>query len=208
MDVDCFSLGPLLVNTYVLRAGDQLALVDPGFADDELEARVDSLGGRVAYILLTHGHGDHIAAVEKYRARWGALLLAGDAELPMLADARKNLTAMFGSNPVEIRDVDRALKDGDQVTLGNFELAVITTPGHTTGSICFHCASEKILFTGDLLFAGSVGRSDFPGGDPHILADSLKRLTHLPDETRVLPGHGPATTIGREKRVNPFWPRR
>ena len=102
---------------------------------------------------------------------------------------------------------DRLLVDGDLVEAGALELHVIHTPGHTPGSICLHAPDDATLFSGDTLFAGSIGRTDFPGGDPDAILRSLGRLAALPEETAVHPGHGPDTTIGREERVNPFWPR-
>lgn len=211
MDVRSITVGPFMVSChFVSEDGCGPALViDPGAHPERLMAFVREHGYDVRLIVNTHGHGDHIgcnAALK--RAFPGAELAIHEADAPLLADPHLNLSAFFGfsaSSP----PADQLLKDGHDVALGNLTFEVIHVPGHSPGGICLGRRAADgdppVLFTGDCLFAGGIGRSDFPGGDGAALLKGIRdRLLTWPDETLVYPGHGPPTTIGRERRANPY----
>ena len=154
-------------------------------------------------ILLTHGHFDHIMAAEELRDYYHIPIYACRAEADMLRDPVKNMTEYYRV-PASF-DADRYLDDNDEFTCAGFRIQVMHTPGHTVGGCCYYLPEEKILFSGDTLFCGSVGRTDFPGGSMSQIITSLHRLIdNLPEETEVYPGHNSSTTIGDEKRDNPF----
>ena len=201
-------LGPLDTNCWLAEdgAGGPLIVIDPAGDPDELIA---ALRGRpVIAVVLTHGHFDHIGAAAEVLAATGAPLLVHAEDAASLREPMgMAMHAMMFGAVQKAPTPDRLLVDGDLVEAGALELHVIHTPGHTPGSICLHAPDDATLFSGDTLFAGSIGRTDFPGGDPDAILRSLGRLAALPEETAVHPGHGPDTTIGREERVNPFWPR-
>jgi hydroxyacylglutathione hydrolase len=156
-------------------------------------------------LILTHAHLDHIAGVDAVsRAFPGVELLIHEAEREWLTDPDLNLSGGYGF-PITCRPADRLLRDGDELTIGDETWQVMHTPGHSPGGITLYNAQRSVAFAGDTLFAGSIGRSDFPGSDFETLAHSIRtRLYTLPDATRILPGHGPETSVGREKRSNPF----
>ena len=153
-------------------------------------------------ILLTHGHGDHIGAVDALRDAMGAKLWIHAADAPMLSEAKKNLSVFMGFS-IETRPADHFLTDGQMLSVAGISLQVFHTPGHTPGGVCFYL--ENILFSGDSLFAESVGRCDFPGASSaQLIAALQEKIMCLPDETKVYPGHGPATSIGWERLYNPY----
>ncbi|MBC7104518.1 MAG: MBL fold metallo-hydrolase, partial [Firmicutes bacterium] len=164
-------------------------------------ARLKARGLKLRYIILTHGHVDHIAALGEVREATGAEVLIHAADAEMLTDPTRNLS-LFTGRRLRFSPAERLLADGDVVEVGTVCLEVIHTPGHTPGGICLK--TDDVVITGDTLFAGSIGRSDFPGGNHGQLIRSIKeRLLCLPGHTRVYPGHGPETTIEEEKRYNP-----
>jgi hydroxyacylglutathione hydrolase len=201
-------LGELETNCWLVSddAGGPLLVIDPAGEPDTL---FDEIGERqVAAVALTHGHFDHLGAASVLLARTGAPLLVHAADAAVVTSAEGNGGAMFGFDAVAPRP-DRLLVDEDVVEAGRVRLTVIHTPGHTRGSICLFAdtADGPHLFSGDTLFAGSVGRTDLPGGDARAMRASIARLASLPPATRVHPGHGPDTTLERESRVNFFWPK-
>lgn len=208
MRVDRVRVGPLDVNCWIVGADDDspVVVVDPG---DDAELILSALGDSVvSAVVLTHGHFDHLGAVRDLIAATGAPLMVHAADAPKVTSSVENGGAVFGftaTAPVP----DRVLEDDDLIAAGTLMLRVIHTPGHTPGGVCLlaDAGEESHLFSGDTLFAGSVGRTDLSGGDGRTLLRSIARLAALADTTIVHPGHGPDTTIARERRINPFWPR-
>lgn len=204
-------VGSLGTNCYVLRRRSVRAgsatVIDPGGEAGKIVDYLEGLGIAVDTILLTHGHSDHIGAVPELLARWPDTTVGISSEdHPMLADAVLNLSAFVGV-PVEVRPrVVRRLSGGDRLELHGVEIEVIPSPGHTPGGLSFYLPSpgQPVLFSGDTLFAGSVGRTDLPGGSAAELPASLKRLAGLPPQTVVYPGHGQATSIRAEIGGNPY----
>lgn len=204
-----FALGALWTNCYLVWDDDGEAfVVDPGGKADEVADFIGEQKLRLNWIILTHGHGDHIGGVAGLRGicKNGVAVHEKDAEY--LLSARKNFSSYSGE-PVELAAADRLLRDGDELKVGKMDIKVIHTPGHTLGGISLLVSENgaKALFSGDTLFARSIGRTDLPGGDEDTLMQSLKKLEPLPDDLGVYPGHGPATVLGEEKRYNPYWPR-
>ncbi len=200
-----FSVGAIDSNCYIIGCEKTLigAVVDPGAEAQHILARATDLGLEIRYIILTHGHVDHIGALAEVREATGAEVLIHAEDAPMLIDSRQNLSVFVGAN-IKSKPADRLLQEGDTINVGNIVIEVIHTPGHTRGGISLKCAPDVII-TGDTLFAGSVGRSDFPGGSHRQLIASIKnKLLKYPPETKIYPGHGPMTTIGAEKMHNPF----
>lgn len=210
MNIKRFALGPLWTNGYIVSssAGDTL-LIDPAAEGETLVKWMAENGLKLSAVLLTHGHIDHVSAISEPG-------LAGKADIyihPGDADMIKNPEKEFanrlgfkfsGVDPALVRE----LNDGDVLTFGPLSVKVIATPGHTQGSVCYLIKEDnsEVLFSGDTLFAGSVGRTDLAGGDADKLHKSLLILKGLSPELEVCPGHGPATTIYDESRRNPFWP--
>lgn len=210
--VKAFTLGPFQTNCYVvvpdessLGRGTPCWIVDASFEPDEMIECVRSRGLVPEALVLTHAHVDHIAGVADVRRAWPALpVFIHWEETDWLQSPESNLSALSGV-PVSAPGPDRELSDGDVLVLGGTRWNVLHTPGHSPGGITLYCARAGIAIVGDALFAGSIGRTDFPGCDHDLLLESIRtRLYTLPDEVKVYPGHGPATTIGREKKTNPF----
>ena len=197
-------VGEMATNCYILSCGITLdaAIIDPGAEAERILAAVKKNNLKARYIILTHGHGDHIGALSKVREATGAKVLIHAADAGMLTDKEKNLSVYIGPGFVT-GSADQVLNDGDEIPVGHFTLQVLHTPGHTTGGICL--LTGNTLISGDTLFAQSIGRTDFPGGSYKEIVHSIKsKLFVLPEETKVYPGHGPMTSIGLEKRTNPF----
>lgn len=204
MKIIQFQLGPLGTNSYLVYCEKTLeaVVIDPGGEPDEVLAVVEREKLKVKYIINTHGHADHIAGDAKLKEVTGALVLIHDQDAKMLTDARYNLSMYIGGD-IEFEPADKLLRDGEVVSFGNVEMIVLHTPGHTPGGISL--LAGEILFSGDTLFCESIGRTDFPGGSYSTLVNSIKtKLLTLSDETKVLPGHGPESTIGWERKMNPF----
>lgn len=198
-------VGMLQTNCYIAADENtkETAVIDPAAEFEKIKLYIESNNLKVKYILLTHGHGDHILAVNELREYSKAPVGIHEDDKEMLGDSNLNYSFMYNSKPVEEK-CDFTLKDGDILRLGESELRIIHTPGHTMGSIGI--LFGKDLMSGDTLFAEGIGRTDLPGGDYRSILESIKeKLFILPDETVVHPGHGPYTTIGNEKDNNPFF---
>jgi glyoxylase-like metal-dependent hydrolase (beta-lactamase superfamily II) len=193
-------------NCYFLTNADTLGtiVVDPGGQPDRILSHIEAGGLKPVAILLTHGHFDHIMAVNELKAEFGIPVYAGIDEKNLLNDGNANLSAMYTDEYVT--EADTYLSDGDEVELAGIRIKVMSTPGHTGGSVCYLVEGDGVLISGDTLFYGSVGRTDFPTGSDVAMKKSIReRLALLPDETVVYPGHGRATTIGMERQSNPWF---
>lgn len=199
-------VGPLGVNCTILGCPEtkEGVVIDPGADGARILAKVQAMGVTVKYVINTHGHFDHVGGNREVLAATGAKLLIHEADLPLLGRAVKS-AAMYGLTTVDSPAPDAFLTDGQVIRFGNQELKVLHTPGHTPGGCCLYHQSSGQVITGDTLFADGVGRTDFPGSSYEDLAHGIKtKLFTLPDNTVAYPGHGPSTTIGHEKKNNPY----
>jgi hydroxyacylglutathione hydrolase len=204
VNIRTFTMGPFATNTYLVEdeATGSAMLVDPTIASESIYDVITDNKLRVILVVNTHGHIDHTFGDAFFKAKTGAPLAIHEDDAPMLA-AMKQQARMFGLEPPDAAQADRLLSDGEMIQVGDLSFKVIHTPGHTPGGICLY--GHGSLIAGDTLFAGSIGRTDLPGGDYDALIASIKRrLFVLPDETVVYSGHGEPTTIGEEKNSNPF----
>jgi hydroxyacylglutathione hydrolase len=195
-----------MTNCFIL--GDEQTkkalVIDPGGEADKILKRIESMELEVLAIVNTHAHVDHIGAIREIKDATGALVMMHVSEQPLLQSASK-MGRLFGVHIEQPPDPDRYLKESDQIQCGSIFLNVIETPGHSPGGISLVTNDGKNCFVGDTLFAGSIGRTDLPGGDYNTLISSIKtKLLPLGDDVKVYPGHGPVTTIGTEKKYNPF----
>jgi glyoxylase-like metal-dependent hydrolase (beta-lactamase superfamily II) len=206
MILETFPVGPLACNCTILgdeEAGEAI-VIDPGDEIARIQRRLTDLGLKLKQILITHAHIDHVGGALKLKRLTGAPIYLNESDLPLLAMMAAQ-AAWLGIAPPETAPPDSPLSDGLSVGLDRYPAQVLHTPGHTQGSVCLHFAPLKMVIAGDTLFAGSIGSTDLPGGNSHQIIDSIhSRLLTLPDETQVLPGHGPTTTIGQERKTNPF----
>ncbi|MBZ4655349.1 MAG: Hydroxyacylglutathione hydrolase [Peptococcaceae bacterium] len=204
MEILILPVGPIEANCYIVFDESKEAMViDPGAEGQKIFQEIEKHGLKVKYIVNTHGHGDHIGANQKLKELTGASILIHELDGPMLTDGAKNLSIYMGKN-ISQPAADQLLKDGDVLQVGKMRFTVLHTPGHTRGGICL--LAGDVCFTGDTLFDGSIGRTDLPGGSYPELINSVKtKLFTLDDKIVVYPGHGPDTTIGREKAYNPFF---
>ena len=200
-----FTVGPIQENCFLFRAdgAERAMIVDPGDESEKILAAVDELGVEVEAILVTHTHFDHVGAVAPVAEATGAPVWCPELEVPVLADISSWTPPGFG--PFESYDADHTVSGGERLELAGLEIDVIFTPGHSPGHVTYSIPSEQALFSGDVLFQGSVGRTDLPGGDGPTLMRSIRELVEsLPPETRVHPGHMGLTTLGAERATNPF----
>jgi hydroxyacylglutathione hydrolase len=206
MDVRMFTVGMVQENCYLFRrdGSDRALIVDPGDEADRLLHAIDSLGVTLDGILLTHTHFDHIGAVAPVARATRAQVWVPEIEKGVLADINSYVPwPEFG--PFEDYDAEHTLSGGEKLELAGFEIDVIFTPGHSPGHVTFSIPDETAVFSGDVLFQGSVGRTDLPGGDWSTLLESIRALVDdLPEETRVYPGHMGITSLGAERASNPF----
>jgi glyoxylase-like metal-dependent hydrolase (beta-lactamase superfamily II) len=197
-------VGPLMANCFIFgcKKTREAVVIDPGGDADKILLSLADSELEVKYIINTHGHFDHVCGNGKMKDATGADILIHPLDAPMLGMLSSN-AAVFGISVENSPPCDQTIEEGETISFGNISLKVIHTPGHTPGGISLY--TDGIVFVGDTLFAGSIGRTDFPGGDYDTLISSIKtKLFDMEDDMRVLSGHGPETSIGSEKRFNPF----
>ena len=204
MILETVVVGPMQVNCYILAAGEDSSclIIDPGSEERKINKVLEKYRLKPGLVVNTHGHFDHICSDDKFNA----LVCAHKSDMPMLENPLLNLSGLFGL-PFKVKSERRALKEKDIVRTEGVELEVIHLPGHTPGGIALLLKKPEsgVVFTGDSLFCQGIGRTDFEGGDERLLIDSIKqKLFVLPEDTVIYPGHGPTSTIGQEKRNNPF----
>ena len=202
MYLDVFDRNPFGTNCWMLGVdgSDDAVVVDPGFEPDAVHAMLAGAGRRPVAVLLTHAHGDHAESAGAFAGDVPVYLHGADVVAYDDVDA---WNPGFSNPLVPVKDL-RALGDGQGLSIAGMGIEVLHTPGHTPGHCAFLLDNRVLLLSGDLVFAGSIGRSDFPNSDPAAMARSLERFLGLPDDLRILPGHGPETTVGRERATNPF----
>jgi hydroxyacylglutathione hydrolase len=206
MDVRTFTVGPFMENSYLVRrdGSDRALFVDPGDEAPKLLAAIDALGVQLDAILLTHTHIDHVGAVAPVAKATGAEVWVPLIEKPVLADIN-SFVPWPDLGPFESWDAEHTLAGGERLELAGFEIDVLFTPGHSPGHVTFSIPDEDAVFSGDVLFQGSVGRTDLPGGDWPTLLESIRSLVDsLPETTTVYPGHMGVTSLGAERATNPF----
>jgi glyoxylase-like metal-dependent hydrolase (beta-lactamase superfamily II) len=206
MDVRTFTVGPVAENCFIARVdeSDRALIVDPGDEAERILAAVDELGVTVDAILVTHCHFDHIGAVAPVAEATKAPVYCPEIEVPVLADIM-SFVPWPGFGPYESYDADETVAGGEHLSLAGFEIDVLFTPGHSPGHVTYAIPDEAAVFSGDVVFKGSVGRVDLPGGDGPTLLESIRTLVDsYPAETTVYPGHMGITTLGTERETNPF----
>lgn len=205
MMIETLQLGPVGTNCFIVGdpANGQAAVIDPGDDAPRVLATLQRLGLTAHLIVATHAHFDHVGAIRGLVESTGASFVIGEAELPVLRVAAERALTFFGITVPEPPAPDRLLREGDTLTLGGMPFRVVHTPGHSPGHICL--IGTGVAFVGDVVFQGSIGRTDLPGGDHETLLRSIAtHILPLPDKTILYNGHGPATTVGSERRTNPF----
>jgi hydroxyacylglutathione hydrolase len=206
MDVRAFTVGPVAENCFISRVdgSDRAVIVDPGEEEERIVAAVDELGVTVEAILVTHCHFDHIGAIAPVAEATGAPVYCPEIEVPVLADIM-SFVPWPGFGPYESYDADETVSGGERLSLAGLDIDVLFTPGHSPGHVTYAVPDQGAVFSGDVLFKGSIGRTDLPGGDGATLLESIRKLVEgFPPETTVYPGHMGVTTLGAERASNPF----
>jgi hydroxyacylglutathione hydrolase len=206
MDVRMFTVGPVQENCFVARreGSDRAVIIDPGEEAERIMAAVRDLGLTIDAVLVTHCHFDHVGAVAPIARETGAPVYVSEIERPVLADIM-SYVPFPGFGPYESYEADHTLKGGERLEIAGLEIDVLFTPGHSPGHLTYSVPSEHAVFSGDVLFQSSVGRTDLPGGDWPTLLSSIGGLVEaLPEDTTVYPGHMGITNLGVERRTNPF----
>lgn len=206
LQIKLLPLGPLQTNCYIVICDETMeaAVIDPAWDGDAIASALQENDWHLTQILLTHSHFDHVGGLTALKERTAAPVLAHAEAAPML-EAAASSAVRWGLHIEQPPAPDKLLKEGDVVRVGKVDFHVLYTPGHAPGHVSFHARSEGALFDGDVLFQGGIGRTDLPGADPQTLMDTIsEKLMVLPDETQIFPGHGNPTTIGEERRTNPF----
>jgi glyoxylase-like metal-dependent hydrolase (beta-lactamase superfamily II) len=202
--IDTYTIGQYGVNNYVIHNPEtrHAVLIDAGDEIEEIAHFISSKAYKLSHLINTHTHLDHIAGNALIKKKFGSAIVVHEFEAPALLDPKKNLSVFMGMEIIS-PPADRTVRDQDVIKIEELEFKVFHCPGHSIGGIAI--LLDTFLFCGDILFKGSIGRTDFPDGDQDLLVKNIKeKLFNLPDDTIVFPGHGPATTIGEEKRHNPF----
>ncbi len=206
MKLEVLIVGMFEVNCYLFwnEVTNDGVIIDPGDEEERIISRIEELGFKPSAILLTHGHGDHIVAVDAVKKKYDIPLYIGNGEEDLLKNPSANVSAMIG-HPIVAPPPDHLIEDEQLLNLGSISLRVLSTPGHSPAGVCYLHEKEGILFTGDTLFWSSIGRTDFPGSSHEQLMSSIKtKILTLPDSIECFPGHGPKTTVGAERENNPF----
>jgi hydroxyacylglutathione hydrolase len=206
LDVQMLTVGPVAENCFLVRreGSGRGLIVDPGEEPDRILTAIDQMGARIEAILITHCHFDHIGAVAPVATVTGAPVYCPEIEQPVLADIM-SYVPYAGFGPFESYEADETVKGGETLELAGMTIDVIFTPGHSPGHVAYSVRDEDAIFSGDVLFQGSVGRVDLPGGDGPTLMRSISHLLDShPDETGVYPGHMGVTSLGTERATNPF----
>ncbi|MFP5214184.1 MAG: MBL fold metallo-hydrolase [Acidobacteriota bacterium] len=208
MIIERFVVGMLQTNCYLL--GDPQArkavVIDPGGDAARLASRIQELGLDLAAIVNTHAHFDHVMDAWSLKGKLGGEIYLHEKDQALLQDRMVGMGAMFSEGKAPKVRIDRSMKEGDVLEFGAIRMTVLETPGHTPGHVSLHVPDARVIFVGDLIFAGSIGRTDFPGGSyDHLLRSVREKIFTLDGATVVYPGHGPETTVEREKRTNPFF---
>ncbi|MDY0133323.1 MAG: MBL fold metallo-hydrolase [Desulforegulaceae bacterium] len=200
-------VGPIMANCFVIgcKKTREAVVIDPGDEDERILMALADEKLTLKYIINTHGHFDHVAANKAMKDATGAKILIHEEDAPMLSQL-STMAVSFGLSAENSPPPDRFIEDGDLIEFGELTIKVIHTPGHSKGGVSLYCEKEKVLFPGDTLFAGSIGRTDLPGGSYGDLIKNVRtKLFPLGDDVKVFPGHGPETTIGAERKLNPFF---
>ena len=208
MHVQCIPVGAIQANCYLVTQGDSALVVDPGDRSEHLDLALSPWFDKIEYILITHRHADHLMAVAWLQDKTHAKTVIHPDDAEGLSDPNVSLSSSMGvfAFPQQPIEADITAAEGAAFSCGAMRIHVLHTPGHSAGGVCYQISAdgETVLFTGDTLFAGEVGRTDLPSGDYRALMRSVARLAALPGDCPIYPGHGPATTLEKERRGNPY----